>query len=177
MKTMLNPYLRYQKGLVMEDLFPTKSDRTCACGCGVTLVGRKKKWATKECMRKALLQFFIVKGDTSIIRKELFKIDKGYCRVCGKYDKNWQADHIKSVCQGGGACSIDNFQTLCLSCHKEKSKQLYSIPNGSNVLATRFYIHKPLFYRSRTFNKGVRKNIVRDAVCFPSNKIVCFNKF
>lgn len=35
----------------------------------------------------------------------------------------WQADHINPVAQGGGLCGIDGIQTLCLVCHKAKSKR------------------------------------------------------
>ncbi|XP_005390819.1 PREDICTED: DNA annealing helicase and endonuclease ZRANB3 isoform X3 [Chinchilla lanigera] len=33
----------------------------------------------------------------------------------------WQVDHIKPVYEGGGQCSLDNLQTLCTVCHKEKT--------------------------------------------------------
>lgn len=164
MKSKLNSYIRYQKGLVLEDIFPTRQDKTCACGCGSILTGRKKKWASKKCLKSALLDFFIIKGDVSVIRSELFKIDRGYCRTCGKYDIDWQADHIKPVFLGGGACSIQNFQTLCLCCHKQKTKLLYSIPDSNYILTSRFYVIQLPFYTFGTFNKGICKNIVRNKV-------------
>ncbi len=33
----------------------------------------------------------------------------------------WDADHILPVAQGGGGCDLDNFQTLCVWCHREKT--------------------------------------------------------
>lgn len=36
----------------------------------------------------------------------------------------WDADHIKSVVEGGGECGIENMQTLCLWCHKAKTSGL-----------------------------------------------------
>ncbi|KAM6174475.1 DNA annealing helicase and endonuclease ZRANB3 isoform 2-T2 [Erethizon dorsatum] len=33
----------------------------------------------------------------------------------------WQVDHIKPVYEGGGQCSLDNLQTLCTVCHKERT--------------------------------------------------------
>ncbi|KAJ7345817.1 hypothetical protein JRQ81_001767 [Phrynocephalus forsythii] len=33
----------------------------------------------------------------------------------------WQVDHIKPVYSGGGQCSIENLQTLCTVCHKERT--------------------------------------------------------
>lgn len=35
----------------------------------------------------------------------------------------WQADHILPVEHGGGGCGLDNFQTLCIPCHKRKTRQ------------------------------------------------------
>lgn len=36
----------------------------------------------------------------------------------------WDADHIRSVVEGGGECGLDNMQTLCLWCHREKTAEL-----------------------------------------------------
>uniref|UniRef100_A0A7M4E9Y7 Zinc finger RANBP2-type containing 3 n=1 Tax=Crocodylus porosus TaxID=8502 RepID=A0A7M4E9Y7_CROPO len=33
----------------------------------------------------------------------------------------WQVDHIKPVYSGGGQCSLENLQTLCTVCHKERT--------------------------------------------------------
>ncbi|XP_068102030.1 DNA annealing helicase and endonuclease ZRANB3 [Hyperolius riggenbachi] len=35
--------------------------------------------------------------------------------------KFWQVDHIRPVYGGGGQCSLDNLQTLCTVCHKERT--------------------------------------------------------
>lgn len=35
----------------------------------------------------------------------------------------WQVDHIRPVYEGGGQCSLDNLQTLCTVCHKERTAQ------------------------------------------------------
>lgn len=35
----------------------------------------------------------------------------------------WDADHIVPVAEGGGETGIDNFQTLCLPCHRIKTAQ------------------------------------------------------
>jgi len=36
----------------------------------------------------------------------------------------WEADHIVPVSEGGGACGLDNYRTLCLPCHKAETKLL-----------------------------------------------------
>ncbi|NXD76962.1 ZRAB3 endonuclease, partial [Halcyon senegalensis] len=33
----------------------------------------------------------------------------------------WQVDHIKPVYSGGGQCSLENLQTLCTVCHRERT--------------------------------------------------------
>jgi 5-methylcytosine-specific restriction protein A len=36
----------------------------------------------------------------------------------------WDADHVVSVVEGGGSCDLTNLQTLCFSCHKDKTAEL-----------------------------------------------------
>ena len=36
----------------------------------------------------------------------------------------WDADHILSVCEGGGLTGLENFQTMCCRCHLIKSNEL-----------------------------------------------------
>lgn len=119
---LIDPYQRYQKDLRVRDLFPTRYDFTCACGCGVLLTGKKTRWAFEDCSDKAYITFAILKGNMDIIRDLIFSRDNGYCRSCGVYEKKWEADHILPVQWGGGACGLDNFQTLCQDCHKKKTK-------------------------------------------------------
>jgi 5-methylcytosine-specific restriction endonuclease McrA len=33
----------------------------------------------------------------------------------------WEADHVVPVSQGGGLTGLDNFQSLCVTCHYKKS--------------------------------------------------------
>lgn len=161
---MLDNFRRYQKGLTIEHLFPTSSENLCACGCGKELPKRKRKWHGEDCKRKALNFFYIIKGDTDVIRRNLYNLDKGFCRDCGVYSSDWHADHIIPVCQGGGACGLDNFQTLCINCHIDKTVQLDRSPDCLYVLTTRLNVFPSSNNTIRAFNQGVSKNIVRDAV-------------
>lgn len=38
----------------------------------------------------------------------------------------WEAAHIVAVCEGGGVCTLDNYQTLCANCHQADTRQLAS---------------------------------------------------
>jgi len=48
-------------------------------------------------------------------------------RAAGRIDSRghwWEMDHIVEVVRGGGACGMDNLQTLCIRCHKVKTARL-----------------------------------------------------
>lgn len=117
---MINQFCRYQKDLKLIDIHPT-AQNICACGCGKILSGKQKRWASRECADNAYITFSILKGNSSTIRKALYEIDNGFCRNCGVFDEEWQADHIHPVFLGGGACGLNNLQTLCKWCHQEKT--------------------------------------------------------
>ena len=36
----------------------------------------------------------------------------------------WEADHVVPVIEGGGACGLDNLQTLCVPCHRAATREL-----------------------------------------------------
>jgi len=116
----MNP--RYKTGLKVVDVFPLRTDGTCACGCGATLQGRQKRWSSSKCSQAAVQEFRIQKGDVKVIRKALLKRDKGVCAECREKTGMWDADHIVAVVNGGGMCALDGYQTLCVECHKKKTK-------------------------------------------------------
>lgn len=118
---IFDPYKRRQN--IQLSKFTKSINGYCACGCGIKLKGRQKKWASKECCSNFYAQYEIYRGNATVIRNQVYYRDKGYCRMCGVLDYNWQADHIIPVHKGGGACGLENFQTLCLDCHKEKTKK------------------------------------------------------
>lgn len=35
----------------------------------------------------------------------------------------WDVDHVVAVIAGGGCCGLDNLQTLCVVCHRAKTKK------------------------------------------------------
>ena len=121
----IDPYKRYQSQLSIHHLYPPKKDGLCDCGCGQELTGRQRRWASKKCTNRVVTEFKVIKGDTQVIREELQKRDKGICAECSESTWEWHADHIIEVRHGGGGCSLENFQTLCLKCHKKKTKENY----------------------------------------------------
>ena len=42
----------------------------------------------------------------------------------------WHADHITRVADGGGLCDLDNLQTLCVVCHKRKTRLEAQVDGG-----------------------------------------------
>lgn len=34
----------------------------------------------------------------------------------------WEADHVVAVCLGGGEATLANYQTLCVPCHRKKTR-------------------------------------------------------
>lgn len=134
---MIDPFKRYQQDLSMMDLFPDLKNGRCTCGCGLELDGRKRKWATYDCRIKAVIFYFVIKGDNATIRNVVFSRDKGCCANCGNCSEDWQADHITPVHKGGGGCYLENFQTLCKRCHIDKSILDYSSIDGHRAHISR----------------------------------------
>lgn len=160
---MINRSLRYQKGMTVENIFPTQKG-ICSCGCGEQLPERKRKWFSDKCRINALNHFYVVKGDTQVIRENLYSRDQGFCQCCGVHDKFWEADHIIPIHKGGGGCTIENLQTLCRDCHKEKTIRLDRIPNRHYIQATRFDLVPAHFNSIWARHEQISENIERNAI-------------
>jgi hypothetical protein len=56
----------------------------------------------------------------SIVRE--YKYDRNLYQAWGIWQTSnsvfWEAHHIVPISAGGGVCGLDNYQTLCLKCHK-----------------------------------------------------------
>ena len=50
----------------------------------------------------------------------------------------WDAHHVHAVCKGGGSCGLDNYETLCVRCHKRETAALVRKPvpvdSGQGIL-------------------------------------------
>lgn len=99
---------------------------------------RRKSFCGNDCVHE-----FLLRRDFTYLRRVVFERDKGVCATCGldtvKWWREqrrtdltkaaglhgrmsaWDADHIKPVVEGGGACGLDNIQTLCVWCHRQKT--------------------------------------------------------
>ena len=108
----------HPKRLEWEQLGRPKNASPCRF-CGVKLEGRKTSFCSPSCIHE-----WRIRSDSKYARDQVQKRDKGVCASCGEYDVAWQADHILEVVNGGGACGLDNLQTLCLRCHTSKTTRL-----------------------------------------------------
>ncbi len=107
----------------------------------------RRTFCKKECVHEWRLR-----SDPHYVRIQLRMRDKGICKECGldawtlqrwfrdlPVETNhaikaelgvhrsrktfWDADHRVEVVEGGGECGLDNYETLCLWCHKRKTIQ------------------------------------------------------
>lgn len=125
---LINPYARHQN-LFMAQVWPNKHG-ICACGCGETLVGRKRRWAHPDHTWSSLQIFRIIQGDVDVIYDYIRRYHGETCAVCDvtpdKIDRDTQLfdlDHIIPVAHGGGGCWLSNYQLLCLGCHRIKTNR------------------------------------------------------
>ena len=128
----VNKFSRIQS-VPIVDMFPVNAS-ICGCGCGDELTGRRRRWATNECMYFAQAVWGIINGHSEIISSYLFLYNGVIaCVECGITDaytnyKNGlcvnaiHKDHIIPVFKGGGGCWLSNYQYLCNICHKKKTK-------------------------------------------------------
>lgn len=128
----VNHFSRIQS-VSIGDMFPLNGN-LCGCGCGAELTGRKRRWATDGCKYFAQAVWGIINGHSEIISSYL-RLYNGTiaCIECGLTDsykeyKNGlgvsaiHKDHIVPVFKGGGGCWLSNYQYLCDTCHKTKTK-------------------------------------------------------
>jgi len=126
---------------------PKASGRPC-CYCGKPRPDGRRRWCSQDCVD----DFKVRKGDANHIRFLLRKRDDEICQKCrfdtkplqrvfyhlnwkalgwlqthfdiGSRRTLWDADHIVPVVEGGGACGLDGYRTLCVWCHKEVTAEL-----------------------------------------------------
>jgi len=140
--------LRFQRFLSSRDL-PEAPKGYCKW-CGSPLSGRARRWCSDECrrefeVRNGAADYYVFQRDKGVcahcgmdcvwLKRELSRIrrarglfwhtavkDWGFWPRTNR--RCWEADHIVPVCEGGGCCGLENYQSLCLKCHKEETKDL-----------------------------------------------------
>ena len=95
--------------------------------CGETIQESKRKRWHEECVQE--YRFYHYPGET---RRVIRQRDHTVCAVCGESDRSWEVDHIRPLYEQKGRLvrdvdltywSPENLQTLCRSCHREKSSR------------------------------------------------------
>jgi 5-methylcytosine-specific restriction endonuclease McrA len=142
---IVNPYARHQLYRDTKELFhshhmfPDEQNGLCGCGCSQPLTGRRTRWASNTCSRFVDYVYYVIYGRGVEIKRCLANYYGGiFCHQCGDADHQgvetsmgwrtgYEIDHIYPVHLGGGSCWLSNYQFLCITCHKEKSKQDYQL--------------------------------------------------
>ncbi len=103
-------------------------DNSCcpACGKHKNFWSRRKDWAccSVKCTDKFTRES--VTFGWNDLRLKAFKRDNYTCAVCKiRYDDDSLliGDHIVSIACGGDEWDINNVQTLCIECNKEKTRK------------------------------------------------------
>ena len=87
-------------------------------------INTRKSWH-EDCATEYLLIYH--SGEQ---RAQLWNRDEGICNKCGYFDLHWEADHIRPLVEQKGVkekdldwsyYKLENLQTLCKKCHREKT--------------------------------------------------------
>jgi len=108
-----------------------KQGKCPVCGKPKNEWNRRTDWTccSKECTEKSYKEIVVVSWE--IVKYSIFKRDDYICQKCGiktvqGYDTTKddfpECDHIIPVALGGREFDVNNLQTLCKKCHKEKTK-------------------------------------------------------
>jgi hypothetical protein len=95
--------------------FANAPDGVCRW-CGQPATGRRKRWCSDECVQE-----YEVRCSGSALRYAVWQRDRGKCSRCGRDCETWEAHHKHACKDGGGACGLDNVETLCVACHRAET--------------------------------------------------------
>lgn len=87
-----------------------RRDKGVCSKCGTDTWRVQKR--INQCRRRIRLK------DWSKYKRRVSKLT----RWDGNRSSQWDMDHVCEVRDGGGSCGLDNLQTLCIPCHKEKTR-------------------------------------------------------
>ena len=97
-----------------------KFDTKVLMAKAIDLVKKKKRW-TWGGLKKELDVLF-AKYRYPLLPETRPANLKRLARFVYRTGIYWHADHILAVKNGGGECSLKNMQTLCVPCHKDKTR-------------------------------------------------------
>ena len=101
--------------------------------CGKKIIENKVHKTRKTWHQDCATDYMIIYHSTEA-RKHIWKRDKGKCNGCGKQctRRGWDLDHVRPLLEQKGLkedeldwtyYGLDNMQTLCRPCHREKTNQ------------------------------------------------------
>ena len=101
--------------------------------CGTKIIENKVHNKRKTWHQDCATDYMII-YHSGEARKHIWKRDKGKCNECGERctRRGWDLDHVKPLMEQKGLqeheldwsyYKLDNMQTLCRPCHKEKTKK------------------------------------------------------
>jgi 5-methylcytosine-specific restriction enzyme A len=102
--------VRSQGAYAREQVF--ERDRgVCAC-CGLDT----------ETLKQLLYRVRNEKGEMAYLNLQIYYYSQTGYRF--EIDKHfYEVDHVVSVADGGGSCGLENLMTLCVPCHRRKTKE------------------------------------------------------
>lgn len=118
----------------INDLPRGQNGRALCRRCSVEVPKGRKTFCSTACVHEWKLR-----TDPNYVRKQVFERDHGVCSGCGSdtmvmvevrwkrargSGHLWQADHIVPVIEYGGECGLENYRTLCTTCHKRATSDL-----------------------------------------------------
>ena len=88
--------------------------------CGGLVSHLDTRYCSEECRSNYYGNFH-----WETVRCRILARDKYTCQICKKikHPSELNCDHIKAICNGGDPFNDNNLQTLCIECHKIKTKR------------------------------------------------------
>src|SRR5205823_4993610 len=142
---------RLQKGgwADLKALHRAPSGRPLCRRCAAEVPPPRRSFCSENCVHQ-----WRMRTSAAYVREQVFRRDRGICALCQtntmrlagslrrlpwharkrrsqalgipykRLRSPWDADHITPVVEGGGECSLENYRTLCIPCHRQVTGEL-----------------------------------------------------
>lgn len=101
--------------------FPHRTDGCCRF-CGNPVPAGRFSWCSNACVVE-----YRRRTDWNLIRRTVLARDRYRCVLCGACDPDHgpllEVDHIVELADGGAFHDLANLRTLCIPCHKSKTRE------------------------------------------------------